>query len=135
MRVRVAFVDDSIVEIEIEGGYDDLDELADALRNGRGTITCDTSGDPAPYAAAVGSLVIETNDDDRVRFHADESSVRIVGGTDRCEELAEMVDDLADGAFGTHVHVEWYPNHTMIGKGSIPAVLALPRPTGASVEP
>jgi len=128
MRVRVAFVDDSIVEIEIEGGYDDLDDLADALRKGGGTIACDAGGDPAPYAAALGSLIVESTEDDRVRFRADESSVRIVGGADPREELAELVEDLADGAYGTHVHVEWAPEHPLIGKGSIPAVLALPRP-------
>ncbi len=135
MRVRVAYVGNSIVEIEIEGGYDDLDALADALRNGGGTIACDTGGDPAPYAAALASLIVESNDDDRVRLRADENCVRIVGGADAFEEFAEMVDDLADGAFGTHVHVEWAPEHPLIGKGSVPAVLALPRPGRASVEP
>ena len=135
MRVRVAFVDNSIVEIEIEGGFDDLDELADALRNGGGTIACDTAGDPAPYGAALASLVVEATDDDRVRLRADDHGVRITGGADAFEEFAEMVDDLADGAFGTHVHVEWAPAHPLIGKGSIPAVLALPRPAGSSVEP
>jgi len=135
MRVRVAFVNDSVVEIEIEGSYDDLDDLADALRSGSGTIACDAGGDPAPYAAALASLIVESTDDDRVRFHADDTGVRIVGGAAPCEELAELVEDLADGAYGTHVHVEWAPEHPLIGKGSIPAVLALPRPSGSSVDP
>ena len=128
MRVRVAFVQDSIVEIEIEGGFDDLDVLADALRAAGGTIVCDTSGDPAPYAAALGTLVVESSADDRVRFFADEHGARIVGAADPLDELAEMVDDLADGVLGSHVHVEWYPEHPLIGKGSISTILALPRP-------
>jgi len=127
MRVRVAFVKESVVEIEIEGGFDDLDALADALRGGGGEIACDTGGDPAPYAAVLASLVVQRNDDDRVRFDVEGERARITGGADPFEELAELVDDLADGAYGTHVHVEWAPEHPLVGKGSIPAVLALPR--------
>ena len=125
MRARAAHVQGSVVEIEIAGGYEELQDIATVLRAGRGMIACGAAGDPSPYAAFFTSIEVVADESDRVRIAADGTTVRILGAAEPLAGLSDVFDDLADEALGDHVHVEWYPEHPMIAKGSIPTVLAL----------
>jgi len=122
MRARAAHVGDEVVEIEIAGTRDDLDKLAALLRRGRGSLTCEANHSPAPYDAFFAKIAAKSDGEERARIRADGGTVQMHGDRDSLLDLADVVEELADGPVGGHRHIEWYPNHQILAKGSVPAV-------------
>ncbi len=120
---------DDPAEGEVGGTRHDLRDLAAVLRAGHGWIACRTGLDPSPYDHVMGGISVHaTAAQEPAGFVllADRSELRVVGGKESLQALADSIDGLAlEGRDGEHWHVEHYPGHPYLAADSYPVVISL----------
>jgi len=120
---------DDPAEGEVGGTRHDLRDLAALLRTGHGSIACRTGLDPSPYDHVVGRIGVHaTAAQEPAGFVllGDRSELRVVGGKESLQALADRIDGLAlEGRDGEHWHGEHYPGHPYLAADSYPVVISL----------
>lgn len=128
MFIRAA--EHGFTELEIEATAVELHNLAQVLRAGRGEVHATESGDPAPYDAALGGIVVVCDRIGPVRLRVDWSQDRLVieGGGDAAEVFAFNLADFDGVTPGAHFHFEYNPIDSCFAEDSDPLVIQLVAP-------
>ena len=117
--------------LAIEGSVAELTSLHDevmrlvARGEGQLSVSADTAGDPAPYAAFMGRLVIETGSGATVVEVIEPDGVRISASPANLDRLASFIQVPADATAGWHTHYEYHPGNPSIAPRSMPVVFSL----------
>ncbi|MEV6969027.1 hypothetical protein AB0M47_28315 [Hamadaea sp. NPDC051192] len=121
--MRIVYAE-STGEIELSGSAEDLSRLAQRLRGEQEPITLDRRTDPAPSDRALSTVTI-TLTGQAVRVSVEGDTLRLDGGAESLELLADNVQGVADaGDSDYHLHIE-HPGHEYVAPTSLPLVVAL----------
>ncbi|GLW19786.1 hypothetical protein Stsp01_65290 [Streptomyces sp. NBRC 13847] len=118
---------DSTEELELSGSRSELLALSQTLRNGDGESLLTEVSDPFPYSRSLSRIEVrQTSGKVSISPSRDGDSLSVEGRLDSLCLLAENIEGFAfDAAQGDHLHVDYFPEHDYLARGSGSLVVAI----------
>ncbi|MFE3551905.1 hypothetical protein ACFXN2_24950 [Streptomyces kronopolitis] len=119
--------DDSTEEFELSGSSSELLALGQKLRSGDGETLLEKVSDPFPYSRSLLRIdVRQANGKVRISSSGGGESLDVEGKLESLSILAENIEGFALEALqGHHLHVDYFPGHDYVAKGSASLVVAI----------
>jgi hypothetical protein len=117
-------------QLLVEGTSSDLLAFAAALRAPR-LLPLQSPKDASPYEGFLAEIAIEPSPD-RVRIARRDAILVISGSSESRDALSGEIEGLASGSLGSHLHIDYYPDHPFLDASTSPLVLSLRRDDAGS---
>lgn len=118
---------DTTGEMEIRGDREQLRGFADKLRSCEaGRIVLSPAINPYPYSRSLAQIEFRRNSGKvLISLLDDRQSLRIQGGGEFLDVLADNIAGLASAAGEGHLHIDHYPDHYYLEEGAESLVISV----------